>query len=189
MRTRRLPLPLLALGCAGLLVACGSDALPSNATPTVATSSSSGAAASGGAGACVTAAAVPSTTDTFTDAVTTTKQADGLEIGDFTVGSGPTPAKGQNITVQYTGWLSDGTVFDSSRKPGRTPFSFAFGTGAVILGWDEGLSTMHVGGKRRLVIPSALGYGAQANGPIPANSTLVFDITLLSIGSGCPTSS
>ena len=185
MKSRRLHLPLLTAGLAALMVACGSDALPPTPTPSAATSSSSGAAAAG----CVTAAAVPAGTDSFTDKVTTTKQADGLEVGDFTVGTGPTPARGQNVTVQYTGWLSDGTVFDSSRKAGRTPFSFALGTGAVILGWDEGLSTMHVGGKRRLVIPSALGYGAQANGPIPANSTLVFDITLLSIGAGCPASS
>ena len=176
-------LPLAALGIALGLAACGSDSLPSSATP----SSASGAGAS--AAACVTASSVPATTDTFGDVVTTTKQSDGLQVGDFVAGSGPTPKKGDNITVQYTGWLSDGTMFDSSRKTGRTPFSFAIGTGAVIPGWDEGILTMHVGGKRRLVIPSALGYGAQANGPIPANSTLVFDVTLLSIGTGCPTAS
>jgi peptidylprolyl isomerase len=179
MSAARFRLPLAAAGLSLWLCGCGSDALPSTSAAT----SGAGTAPTSG---CVTAA-VPSTPDTFSDVVTTTKQADGLEIGDFKVGSGPTPRKGDTITVQYTGWLSDGTVFDSSRKTGRTPFSFALGTGAVIPGWDEGLATMHIGGKRRLVIPPALGYGAQANGPIPANSTLVFDVTLLSIGSGCPT--
>ena len=177
-------LPLATLGAALLLAACGSDSLPSTATP-----SASGGAGASSAATCVTASSVPATTDSFSDVVTTTKQSDGLQVGDFVAGTGPTPKKGDTITVQYTGWLSDGTVFDSSRKAGRTPFSFAIGTGAVIPGWDEGLITMHVGGKRRLIIPSALGYGAQANGPIPANSTLVFDVSLLSIGAGCPTSS
>lgn len=97
-------------------------------------------------------------------------------------GTGALPKPGQSVTVNYTGTLLDGTVFDSSLKPGRQPFSFVLGAGQVIKGWDEGVSLMPVGSKGRLIIPSALGYGAQGNGTIPANSPLVFSIEVISAG-------
>jgi hypothetical protein len=105
----------------------------------------------------------------------------GLQFGDFTGGTGPAIAAGQRIRVQYTGWLqSTGAMFDSSRQPGRQPFEFTLGGGAVIAGWDQGLRGMHVGGKRRLVIPPSLGYGAAGRPPaIPPNSTLIFDVEVL----------
>jgi peptidylprolyl isomerase len=113
--------------------------------------------------------------------INTTLQ-DGLAYGDIKPGTGASPQQGQQVTVQYTGWLqSNGTMFDSSRLPGRQPFQFSIG-GQVIQGWNEGVPTMKVGGKRRFIIPPALGYGAQGTGPIPPNATLVFDIELLSIG-------
>lgn len=102
-----------------------------------------------------------------------------LEIADITVGTGATAVAGDLLTVHYTGSLTSGTVFDSS--VGRTPFTFRLGAGAVIAGWDQGLVGMRVGGKRRLTIPPSLGYGGQAVGSIPANSTLRFDVELLSI--------
>lgn len=102
-----------------------------------------------------------------------------LEIADITVGTGATAAAGDFLTVHYTGSLTNGTVFDSS--VGRTPFSFRLGAGAVIAGWDQGLVGMRVGGRRRLTIPPSLGYGSQAVGSIPPNSTLRFDVELLSI--------
>jgi hypothetical protein len=108
--------------------------------------------------------------------------ADGLQYIDITPGTGPAAASGQKITVNYTGWLqSNGMKFDSSLDR-NTPFPFTLGSGQVIKGWDEGIVGMKVGGKRRLIIPPALGYGAQANGKIPANSTLVFDVDLISNG-------
>jgi peptidylprolyl isomerase len=118
-----------------------------------------------------------------TSVVIGTTTADGLGYGDIKPGSGPTPQKGQKVTVQYTGWLkSTGVMFDSSRLPGRSPFQFTLG-GQVIKGWNEGVATMQLSGKRRFIIPPALGYGAQGSPPtIPANSTLVFDVELLSIG-------
>ena len=107
----------------------------------------------------------------------------GLHIIDTKVGIGPVPKAGQTVTVNYTGWLfvngKKGKKFDSSLDNGE-PFSFTLGQGQVIKGWDEGLSTMHIGGKRTLIIPPELGYGARgAGGDIPPNATLIFDVDLL----------
>jgi peptidylprolyl isomerase len=110
-------------------------------------------------------------------AVTT---ASGLQYIDQVVGTGAQPQKGQTVSVHYTGYLDDGTVFDSSVQRNQ-PFEFQLGVGRVIPGWDEGLATMRVGGKRRLIIPPDLAYGAQANGAIPANSRLTFDVELLGV--------
>ncbi|OQY46889.1 MAG: hypothetical protein B6242_06630 [Anaerolineaceae bacterium 4572_78] len=107
----------------------------------------------------------------------------GLQYYDFTEGEGDYPQQGQSVTVHYTGWLhNDGTKFDSSLDRGQ-PFTFKLGLKQVISGWDEGLSTMKVGGKRQLVIPPELAYGDSdvGGGIIPANSTLVFEVELLQI--------
>ena len=107
----------------------------------------------------------------------------GLRIIDVKPGTGPVPQAGQTVTVNYTGWLfvdgKKGKKFDSSLDRGQ-PFSFTLGQGQVIKGWDEGLATMHVGGKRTLIIPPDLGYGARgAGGDIPPGATLIFDVDLL----------
>ena len=112
-----------------------------------------------------------------TNELTTT--ASGLKYVDQVVGTGETPKIGQAVTVNYTGTLEDGTKFDSSLDRGQ-PFTFRLGQDPMIKGWDEGISTMKVGGKRHLIVPSKLGYGAQSRPKIPANSTLLFDIELLS---------
>ncbi|MAG20792.1 MAG: peptidylprolyl isomerase [Candidatus Marinimicrobia bacterium] len=104
----------------------------------------------------------------------------GLKYVDMKVGDGESPQAGQLVTVHYTGWLEDGTKFDSSVDKNR-PFEFTIGAGRVIKGWDEGVMTMKVGGKRKLTIPSELGYGARGIGPIPPNSTLIFEVELLTI--------
>lgn len=103
-----------------------------------------------------------------------------LVVEDITVGTGATAAVGDTVTVHYVGTLLNGTQFDSSYSSGR-PFTFRIGAGQVIAGWEQGVPGMKVGGKRRLTIPPSLGYGSRANGPIPANSTLRFEIELLSI--------
>ncbi len=106
----------------------------------------------------------------------------GLIIEDLTVGKGDLAAAGEQVTVHYTGWLTDGTKFDSS-KDRNDPFVFALGERSVIAGWDEGVQGMRVGGVRKLTIPPALGYGARgAGGVIPPNATLVFEVELLGVG-------
>ena len=107
--------------------------------------------------------------------------ASGLKYVVLNEGTGATPKTGQTVVVHYTGTLEDGTKFDSSRDRGQ-PFSFTLGVGQVIKGWDEGLSTMKVGDRRKLTIPPELGYGARgAGGTIPPNATLIFDVELLKI--------
>jgi peptidylprolyl isomerase len=105
----------------------------------------------------------------------------GLKYYDLVEGTGETPQAGQTVVVHYTGWLEDGTKFDSSVDRGQ-PFSFILGMGNVIPGWDEGVATMKVGGKRQLVVPPELGYGEQGAGAtIPPNATLIFEVELLEI--------
>ena len=104
-----------------------------------------------------------------------------LIIEDLKVGEGSEVVKYNIVTVNYTGWLTDGTKFDSSLNPGRSPFRFTVGGGQVIKGWDEGLIGMKAGGKRKLTIPASMGYGNQDMGVIPSNSTLIFEIDLLII--------
>jgi FKBP-type peptidyl-prolyl cis-trans isomerase len=111
------------------------------------------------------------------NAVTT---ASGLVYEDLQVGDGATAKAGDTVSVNYTGWLEDGTKFDSSLDRGQT-FDFTLGAGQVIPGWDEGVQGMNVNGTRLLVVPASLGYGSQANGPIPANSTLIFEVQLVGI--------
>jgi FKBP-type peptidyl-prolyl cis-trans isomerase len=103
----------------------------------------------------------------------------GLQFEDLVVGQGPNAQYGQTVTVHYTGWLTNGTKFDSSLDKGQ-PFQFVLGAGEVIKGWDEGVSTMRIGGRRRLIIPPQLGYGDRgAGGVIPPGATLVFEVELL----------
>jgi FKBP-type peptidyl-prolyl cis-trans isomerase FkpA len=107
--------------------------------------------------------------------------ASGLKYEDTKVGTGAEAKAGQTAVVHYTGWLTNGTKFDSSKDRGQ-PFSFPLGGGRVIKGWDEGVQGMKVGGTRKLTIPATLGYGAQgAGGVIPPNATLVFEVDLLEL--------
>ena len=102
-----------------------------------------------------------------------------LIIEDIIVGQGAEAVKYSIITVNYTGWLEDGTKFDSSLNPGREPLRFTLGAGQMIQGFDQGILGMKVGGKRKLTIPPNLGYGSQDKGIIPPNSTLIFELDLL----------
>ncbi len=107
--------------------------------------------------------------------------ASGLKYVDEKVGNGEYPKAGQKVTVHYTGTLENGKKFDSSRDRGQ-PFTFTIGVGQVIKGWDEGVATMKPGGKRKLIIPSELGYGSRGAGAdIPGGATLLFDVELISV--------
>ena len=119
-------------------------------------------------------------------AVTPVAAATGLKKIDSVVGNGKLAVPGSTVSVHYTGWLyspkaaqQHGAQFDSSRDGG--PFTFVLGAGKVIPGWDQGVAGMKVGGKRTLIIPAALGYGARGAGPIPPNANLIFDVELLDI--------
>ena len=104
-----------------------------------------------------------------------------LKIEDIVVGSGADAVAGKSVTVHYTGWLTDGTKFDSSKDHGQ-PFTFQLGGGQVIKGWDQGVAGMKVGGKRKLTIPASLAYGDRgAGGVIPPGATLVFEVELLGV--------
>ena len=114
----------------------------------------------------------------MSESVTT---ASGLKYEDIDPGTGPVAASGQKAKVHYTGWLTNGQKFDSS-KDRNDPFEFTLGAGQVIKGWDEGVAGMKVGGKRKLTIPPSLGYGARgAGGVIPPNAELIFEVELLGV--------
>jgi FKBP-type peptidyl-prolyl cis-trans isomerase FkpA len=150
-----------------------SSRVAASATPTAASTTATTPGASSGSypiGTLDTAPPTPSA-----NAVTT---ASGLVYEDLKVGDGATAATGNTVTVNYIGWLADGTSFDSNLK---SAFSFTLGSGQVIPGWDEGVQGMKVNGTRLLIIPPALAYGSAANGSIPANSTLTFEVQLVSI--------
>jgi len=113
--------------------------------------------------------------------MTQTTTASGLVIEEVLVGEGAEAGAGQTVSVHYTGWLTNGSKFDSS-KDRNEPFQFPLGRGHVIAGWDEGVQGMKIGGTRKLTIPPALGYGARgAGGVIPPNATLVFEVELLGL--------
>jgi len=104
----------------------------------------------------------------------------GLKYIDIKIGTGGSPQPGRQVTVHYTGWLENGKKFDSSVDRGR-PWEFTIGVGNVIKGWDEGIMTMKVGGKRKFIIPPELAYGKSGRGPIPPNATLIFEVELLDV--------
>ena len=119
-------------------------------------------------------------TETFQESIVNQEitTASGLKYIDEMIGTGSVPKAGDKVKVHYTGTLEDGTKFDSSRDREK-PFEFTLGVGQVIKGWDEGISTMKPSGKRKLIIPSELGYGSRSTGKIPPNSTLIFEVELI----------
>ncbi len=148
---------------------------------TAATASKTGTAHPAAAKTTSAAGAKPAVSKTSAAAQWTTTGS-GLKYQDVVVGKGPLPKPGDDVLVNYTGRFTNGKVFDTSLAPGRGPFELHLGRSEVIKGWDEGLSTMHVGGKRKLVIPPDLAYGPGGYpGVIPPNSTLTFDVELLKI--------
>lgn len=171
MRTKPTLVVLMVALAAVSLLAAGCAAAP---TPTATTTPAQSQAAQPATPAAAPSSAAPASPGQ-TAAVTA------LKIVDKTVGTGPAAKAGDLVTVDYTGWLTDGTKFDSSIDAGQ-PFQFTLGKGEVIAGWDQGVAGMQVGGVRTLTIPPDLGYGAQgAGGTIPSNATLVFEVKLLRI--------
>jgi peptidylprolyl isomerase len=166
---------LLLLCCA--VAACGGD---HKAADTANASASTPPAATPAESTMASGSAVTFAPSLGVDPKSMTTTPSGLAYKDTKVGTGPVAQAGQTASVQYTGWLPDGTKFDSSRDRNQ-PFQFPLGAGRVIKGWDEGVAGMKVGGRRMLVIPPALAYGPGGSGPIPPNATLVFDVELLGV--------
>jgi FKBP-type peptidyl-prolyl cis-trans isomerase len=170
--TKRWFLPVLlglSLIAAVALVGCGAE-----------TTRQSPASAASGTGSAEQPAAPQSTQEAPPAGAPATASVTKLVIKDTVVGKGAAAKSGDSVTVNYTGYLTDGTKFDSS--VGKAPFTFPLGAGQVIPGWDQGVAGMKVGGKRKLTIPPDLGYGAAgAGGVIPPNATLVFDVEMLKI--------
>jgi peptidylprolyl isomerase len=129
-----------------------------------------------------TTSSTPSTSSPIKVSGQPTTTPSGLQYWDIVVGTGATATPGSTVKVHYSGFLTSGQKFDSSRDRGE-PFSFPLGQGQVIKGWDEGVAGMKIGGQRQLRIPPQLGYGAEgAGGVIPPNATLIFDVELLGVG-------
>ncbi len=172
---------------AGALLAaapgCGDKSTETGGTPSASTTPSTAApAAPAPAPPTADISHKPATTKINGKTVTMKSTPSGLQFYDIKVGTGPSPDQGQAADVQYVGALPDGAKFDSSYDRGPDPFEFPVGGGQVIKGWDEGVATMKVGGKRRLVVPADLAYGADSPTPaIPPNSTLVFDVELVAV--------
>lgn len=183
MKNRRYGIALVTLAAMLALAGCrtGDTGASATAGQAMETSGSTPEAAAGAESGGAQATSGDTAAAEQTPAGKEVVLADGLRYTDEVIGDGPIAEKGSSVSVHYTGWLTDGTKFDSSRDRG-TPFQFRLGAGQVIRGWDEGVEGMRVGGKRKLTIPPALGYGAAgAGGVIPPNATLVFEVELLGV--------
>ncbi len=174
MFRKNLALVLLAGALApAAFVACGGDGDDDAAdTPTSAASPTTNTGGSPSPAASATEGPITLQNPTTTPS--------GLQYEDIVVGTGASPQQAGRVTVHYTGKFLDGKKFDSSVDRGQ-PFTFVIGVGQVIKGWDEGVATMKVGGKRNLIIPAALAYGSRGQGPIPPNTDLYFEVELLAV--------
>ncbi len=170
--------PVLLLAASALLAGCGYAEPPASPAGGPIAGTSAGPAGSPSPSASPVAGADDFNAGAGLTAVTLP---DGLKYIDLVPGTGKQPSKGDSITVHYTGWTTDGKKFDSSRDRGE-PATFEIGVGKVIGGWDEAVITIKTGGKRKLIIPPALGYGVKGQPPtIPANATLVFVVEMISV--------